>query len=67
MSVHPAWRRRGLAHALLTRALWDVRDLGAKLIWIDTYAEYPTRAVDLYRDLGFYIYKTFPRYRKLSI
>ncbi len=67
VSVRPAWRRRGLGRALLTRALQDVRDRDAKMIWLDTYAEYPTRAVDMYRSLGFYISKVFPRYRKSAM
>jgi ribosomal protein S18 acetylase RimI-like enzyme len=41
-----------------------MRTRGEELIWLDTYAEYPTRAVDLYRNLGFYVSKEFPRYRK---
>ncbi len=64
VSVRPAWRRRGLGRALLTRALQDMCGRDVKLIWLDTYAEYPTRAVDLYCDLGFSIFKVFPRYRK---
>jgi mycothiol synthase len=64
VSVRPAWRRRGLARTLLIRALQDVRQRGVEVIWTDTYAEYQTRAVDLYRSLGFYVAKEFPRYRK---
>ena len=64
VSVRPAWRHKGLGRALLTRALRDVRERGEEVIWLDTYAEYPTRAVDMYRSLGFYISKEFPRYRK---
>lgn len=64
VSIRPAWRRRGLARALLIRALWDMRDRGERMIWTDTFAEYQTRAVDLYRSLGFYVTKEFPRYRK---
>lgn len=64
VSVRPAWRRRGLARALLTCALWDVRGCGARTIWLFTHADNPTRAVDLYRSLGFYVAKVFPRYRK---
>lgn len=64
VSVRPPWRRRGLARALLVRALRDVRERGATVIWTDTFAEYQTRAVDLYLSLGFSVVKEFPRYRK---
>lgn len=66
VSVRPAWRRTGLARALLIRALRDVRERGEEVIWLDTYAEYQTRAMDLYRSLGFHVSKEFPRYRKLA-
>jgi mycothiol synthase len=62
--VRPAWRRRGLARALLTRALGDLRSRGITLIRIATWAEFPTRACDLYASLGFRVLKEFPRYRK---
>lgn len=64
VSIRPDWRRKGLARALLVRALRDILARGEKKIWLDTYAEYQTRAVDLYQSLGFHIVKTFPRYRK---
>ena len=64
LSVRPAWRRKGLARALLVRALRDVRERGEQMIWLDTFAEYQTRALDLYRSLGFFVAKEFPRYRK---
>jgi ribosomal protein S18 acetylase RimI-like enzyme len=67
VSIRPAWRRRGLGRALLVRALQDMRARGEDKIWLDTYAEYPTRAVDLYRSLGFYVSKVFPRYRKTAM
>ena len=66
VSIRPAWRRKGLGRALLTRVLRDVRERGVEMIWLDTYAEYPTRAVDLYRSLGFHVIKEFQRYRKSS-
>lgn len=64
VSVRPAWRRRGLARALMTRALCDLRGRGVPVIRIHTVAEFPTRAVELYRSLGFELVKSFPRYRK---
>lgn len=64
ISVRPAWRRQGLARALLTRALWDLRQRGLTVIRLNTVAEFPTRARDLYTSVGFRLLKEFPRYRK---
>jgi mycothiol synthase len=64
VSVRPAWRRRGLARALLTRALRDLRSRGMMVIRLNTIAEFPTRARDLYASLGFRVVKAFLRYRK---
>jgi mycothiol synthase len=66
VSVRPAWRRMGLARALLMRALRAALERGEKNIWLDTYVEYQTRAVDLYQSLGFRLIKQFPRYRKTA-
>ena len=64
VSVRPAWRRKGLARALLTRALRDLRSRGMAVVRLFTGAEFPTRARDLYTSLGFRVTKEFPRYRK---
>jgi mycothiol synthase len=64
VSVRPAWRRMGLARALLVRALHAARRNPEDHIWIDTYAEYSSRAVDLYTELGFKLQKEYGRYRK---
>ena len=64
VSVRPAWRRKGLARALLTRALRDLRSRGMAVVRLSTGAEFPTRARDLYTSLGFRVTKEFPRYRK---
>jgi mycothiol synthase len=67
ISVRPAWRRRGLARALLTRALWDLRARGVAAIRLNTVAEFRTRARDLYQSVGFRLLKEFPRYRKSPV
>ena len=64
VSVRPAWRRRGLARALLSRALHALRARGIDVIRVRTVAEFRTRARDLYQSVGFSLLKTFPRYRK---
>ncbi len=64
ISIRPVWRRKGLARALLTRALWDLRGRGVDVIRLNTVAEFRTRARDLYASVGFQLLKEFPRYRK---
>ena len=64
VSVRPAYRRRGLARALCTRAVLELRARGMEVVRVSTLAEFPTRARDLYESLGFRVLKQFPRYRK---
>ena len=64
VSVLPPWRRRGLARALLTRAVGQLQAQGIGVIRLHTVAEFPTQAVNLYRKVGFRALKEFPRYRK---
>jgi len=67
VSVRPAYRRRGLARALLAAALDKLRACEVTVVRLHTMAEFPTRAVDLYRSLGFRTLKEFPRYRKAPV
>ncbi|MHB8132617.1 MAG: GNAT family N-acetyltransferase [Anaerolineaceae bacterium] len=64
ISVRPALRGKGLARALLTRSLWDLRYRGIDVIRLNTVKEFPTRAYELYKSVGFRILKEFPRFRK---
>lgn len=64
VSVRPAYRRHGLARALLTRALLELRARGVDVARLHTVTEFPTRARDLYGALGFRVLKEFSRYRK---
>ncbi len=64
VSVRPAWRRRGLARALLSRALRELQSRGISAIRLQTVDEFRTRAKDLYSSVGFQLVKAFPRYRK---
>ncbi len=66
VSVRPAYRRRGLARALLARQLDALRARGVAVVRLHTMAEFPTQAVNLYHSLGFRVLKEFPRYRKQS-
>jgi ribosomal protein S18 acetylase RimI-like enzyme len=64
ISVRPSWRGQGLARALLTRALWDLRERGIEVVRLNTVKEFPTKAYELYQSVGFEVLKEFPRYRK---
>jgi ribosomal protein S18 acetylase RimI-like enzyme len=64
VSVLPAWRRKGVARALLGRTLGELRKRGTPVIRLHTVAEFKTRARDLYQSVGFRRVKEFPRYRK---
>jgi mycothiol synthase len=64
VGVRPAWRRRGIARALLLRALHTMRERGVEVIRVGTVSDFRTRARDLYYGVGFRVLKEFPRYRK---
>ncbi|HEV8190597.1 MAG TPA: GNAT family N-acetyltransferase [Ktedonobacterales bacterium] len=64
VSVHPGWRRQGLARALLTRGLNVFYDRGVEIVRLHTQAEHPDRASVLYESAGFRTLKRFSRYRK---
>ncbi|GAB4059918.1 GNAT family N-acetyltransferase [Catellatospora paridis] len=64
VAVRPAYRRRGLASALLARSLAAMREHGVTVATIRTVAENPHRTVDLYQRAGYRIVRRMPRYRK---
>jgi len=64
LAVSPAWRRKGIARALMTETIDAAIASGCKDIRIYTIEQFQTRAIMLYRSLGFSRYKDFPRYRK---
>lgn len=49
--VHPAWRRQGIARALMTRLEEEARAAGKTLLVLDTREGDPSN--DLYRALGY--------------
>lgn len=51
--IRPAFRGRGLARRLMERLLADARAEGYQAMLLDTFP-FLSRAVDLYRRLGFY-------------
>ncbi len=60
----PAWRRRGLAKALLARSLVAAREAGFTSAGLGVDAENPTGALGLYESLGFAPERTGIAYRK---
>ncbi|HZY69505.1 MAG TPA: GNAT family N-acetyltransferase [Thermoplasmata archaeon] len=63
VSVDPGWRRRGIATAMITRALETLRSTGAtgEMSLFYTVAN-PTRAGSVYRRLGFHPPSGAPRF-----
>ncbi|MEU8003514.1 GNAT family N-acetyltransferase [Catellatospora sp. NPDC049111] len=64
VAVRPAYRRRGLASALLGRSLAAMREHGVGVATIRTVAENPNRTVQLYERVGYQVVRRQPRYRK---
>lgn len=58
-------RRRGLARALLTRAIVEILSRNPIAVHIVTKKEFPTQAWRLYESVGFRTIKEFPRWRKV--
>lgn len=64
VSVRRAWRRRGLARALLAGSLVAAREAGFTSASLGVDTDSPTGATALYGSLGFVPEKTFTAYRK---
>lgn len=64
VSVRRAWRRRGLARALLASSLVGAREAGFTSAALGVDTDSPTGATDLYRSLGFEPERTFTAWRK---
>jgi mycothiol synthase len=64
VSVGVAHQRKGIARALMQRAIHALRSRDVKKIVIGARLENPTRAWRLYESVGFRILKQFPRWRK---
>jgi ribosomal protein S18 acetylase RimI-like enzyme len=58
------WRRRGLARALMTRALRLIRERGMTSAVLDVDAANPTGALGLYESLGFVVERRSTAWRK---
>ena len=64
VSVDGAYRRQGIAQALMLYALADLHEHGVQRIRLHTDANNRHGARSLYEKIGFSVVKEFPRYRK---
>jgi mycothiol synthase len=64
LAVLPAWRRRGVARALLQRSLRLLADHGVTTATIRTVEENANRTVALYEQAGYRVTTRHPRYAK---
>ena len=63
-NVHPMYRRRGLARALMVQGLRLLQDCGVTMVRLHCRQHNETGAQQLYEHLGFRVLKEFGRYRK---
>ena len=64
VSVDGAYRRQGIAQALILYALTGLREHGVQRVRLHTDANNRHGARSLYEKIGFSVVKEFPRYRK---
>jgi mycothiol synthase len=64
VAVLPAWRRRGVARALLQRSLRLLADQGVQKAIIRTVEENTNQTVALYEEAGYRVTARHPRYAK---
>ena len=64
ISVRKAWRRRGLARALLTRSLQMFKDMGMDHAALGVDTQNPNGALNLYESVGFRVEKSYTVYWK---
>jgi mycothiol synthase len=62
--VRRAWRRRGLAAALVARSLVLLREHGMTSAWLGVDADNPTGALGVYERAGFAVHTRATAYRK---
>ena len=64
VSVRRPWRRRGVARALMTAAMLELRRRGMESVALGVDAENATGALGLYESLGFRVHRRSAAYRK---
>ena len=64
VAVLPAWRRRGVARAMLQASLRRLAEHGVKRATIRTVQENTNQTVTLYEEAGYRVFARHPRYAK---
>lgn len=62
--VRRAWRRRGIARALLSEALRSLKDLGMEEAALSVDTDNPSGALKIYKDMGYIVAHEFTFARK---
>ncbi len=62
--VRKVWRKRGLAKALIARSLEVLREHGMEAGALGVDTENPSKALDVYKSMGYETYNQFDFYRK---
>lgn len=64
IATQRAWRKRGIAQALIVRSMQMHKALGMTEVALSVDTHNPTGALQLYQSLGYQAYKTMITYRK---
>ncbi|MGI6740358.1 MAG: GNAT family N-acetyltransferase [Brevefilum sp.] len=64
IATQRAWRKRGIAKALIVRSMQMHKALGMTEVALSVDTHNPTGALQLYQSLGYQAYKTMITYRK---
>ena len=65
IAVRHAWRRRGLAKALIARSLVVLREKGVETAFLGVDTQNPNDALRLYESMGFVKVKSATTYQKM--
>ena len=57
--VHPPWRGKGVAKALVARSLAMFKDMGMEEVTLDAHAESSHHSVRVYQSMGYTVVKQF--------
>ena len=64
VGVRPAWRRRGIALALLQQSFWALHQQGKKRAALEVDAESPNGATRLYERAGMHVERSYDLWEK---
>jgi ribosomal protein S18 acetylase RimI-like enzyme len=64
VGVRPAWRRRGIALALLQHRLWELYQKGKRRVRLEVDTQNPTGATRLYEKAGMHVESRYDFFEK---